>query len=227
MNLVEKFPNISEKTTLWEERVVTLGFYTKEEAQQIISNFYDIGPPFVSEAFKKKAENKIKIKISNFTPESFFKIISKKHKAKSPITFTRHDGKNEVVLRGIQGTIVGWKNYDIEKPPQMILFLEELVELAREGGYTTIKLSRPEQTTHYVESEEVLKELWCRKYPDEASIRNPTVFELHEIELEHQDRMRALYYTITRKAGFKKKEAFFEFKLKHKTRVINSSIYQI
>ena len=215
MNIAEKFPNISEIIKLWEERVIALEFYSKDETQQIISNFYNVGPPFISEAFKKKAENRIKIKISKYTPESFFKIISKKHKVKSPITFTRHDAKTEVVLRGIQGTIVGWKNCDTEKPPQMILFLEELVELARAVGYTTIKLIRPEQTTHYVESEEVLKELWCRKNPDEANKRNPTVFELHEIELEHQARMRALYYTVTRKAGFKKKDTFFEFKLKH------------
>ena len=215
MNLVEKFPDIYEKIKRWQERVIALGFYTKEEAQQVISNFYNIGPPFIGEAFNKKAENNIKIKISYYTPESFFKIISKKHKAKSPITFTSHEAENEVVLRGIQGTIVGWKNSDIEKPPQMILFLEELIELARGVGYTKIKLARPEHTTHYAESGEVLKEMWSRRYPDEASRRSPTVFELREIELEHQARMRALYYTITRKAGFKKKEAFFEFKLKH------------
>ena len=213
MKIMERYPDLVQKTELWEKRVVENGFYSKDDAEQIVSNFFDVGIFFANEALRRKENNGFKIKVDIFTPESFFNIKSSKYRAKSPITFGIMNSNKEVILRGIQGTTTGYKT-DENENFEMNTFLSELFNIARASNYTIIKLLRPEFTTHYKENVDVLIEMWRKMYPTEAEKRVPTVFDLHEMELIHQDRMKKLYYTISQKTGFEKSDKYFILSLK-------------
>lgn len=206
MSLAKIFPDLKEKTEIWKKRVTDDNYYTEEEANSIIENFYKIGPPFIHESLNQR--EKYKIKISSFPPSSFYVIQSREYFTKTRITFDMEDNRSIVIMRDIQGTKVGEERNDT-----ISIFLNEIINTAKRSNFSVFKLMRPEFTTNYYEHESTLKEMWSKSNPEEALKRIPTVFELHETELLHQDRMRNLYYKITWKSGFERAEKFFVYDL--------------
>ena len=67
-------------------------------------------------------------------------------------------------------------------------------------------------------------EIWSKAYPEEALKRLPTVFDLHETELHHQERMKKLYYTLAKRSGFEKKEKMRFWLRNHNKTVLNWKI---
>lgn len=210
MNLAEIFPDLAEKIEIWKKNVTENSYYTSNEAQIIIENFYLIGPSFIHESRNQRKEYKHKIKISLFAPGSFYVIRSKKYYAKTSITFDMVDYRPLVILRNIQGTVAGEEKCEVSA---FNLFLNDIADIAKNSEYSGVRLLRPEFTTHYYEPESTLKEIWSKANPEEALKRLPTVFDLHETELHHQERMKKLYYTIAKRSGFEKKGKYFEYNL--------------
>lgn len=205
MNLTEIFPDLPEKTEIWRKNVTDNHYYTEEEAHHIIENFYTIGSSFIHETLNQR--EKYKIKISSYPPSSFYVIQSRKYRTKTRITFDLENNRSIVIMRDIQGK-EGEQSYKA-----ISSFLNEIIDTAKNSNYSLFKLRRPEFTTNYYEHESTLKEMWRKAYPEEASERLPTVFDLHETELVHQDRMRNLYYKITWKSGFERTEKYFVYNL--------------
>lgn len=204
MNLTEIFPDLAEKTEIWKKNVMNK-YYTEKEAHQIIENFHSIGPSFIHESLNQR--EKYKIKISSYPPSSFYVIQSRKYRTKTRITFDMENNRSIIIMRDIQGKAGEQSNEAISN------FLHEIIDTAKNSNYSLFKLVRPEFTTNYYEHESTLKEMWSKANPEEALKRPPTVFDLHETELLHQERMRNLYYKITWKSGFERTEKYFVYNL--------------
>lgn len=195
----------------------------------IISNFQKYGRPFAYCFFKRFGARQNRL--ASLSPwrgiDSIFCVESKEYSSHAHVSFERVADGQEVIIESFQGEFEGenlGKKSAIARPD---LLLNELVQVAREGGYKRVKIRRPEHNLFFQETAIELKRMWLRKEkirlltelkmkPLEAARHlkdlvqqgYPTALQLVDIQREHQKRMVDLYYTVARKIGFHKKGEF-------------------
>ncbi|AJF59585.1 MAG: hypothetical protein J4224_02330 [Candidatus Diapherotrites archaeon] len=201
-----QFPHVSTRIELWLNHQPR-EFLGTRDRRRIFWEVVNFGTPFLREFGERQTKDLRRYSYTLGNYESPVTISSSTNSVKVSLSFSRYKKNKILKIEGLQGV----RTASVTRQ-DFYAVMREMISIAKSSGYNVIYFIKPEKHPYYDEDVLDLRTFYRQKMRrkgedlDKLSAEGrPTLFELRELQEEHQERMRKLYYGIATAFKFNRK----------------------